>query len=320
MLLPKATTGFRTIGLFPSLYRVAIRQQKPILQKWEAEHPNSAFSFQGGQNSLHKVWAQAAEAEDATASSKSNGRLHVGAVLWDMADYFERICRTRLREQHLNLDFPVAAGHLSLQQYAGKRLLQHGAAVINAGFPTFGITAGCGLCSYHVQTYAGPAILDYVRRNPQIGINLHYDDLYSSSVAATKHQVETRLMKAMQDLEQVVHSELKATIAEHKAVVIASDFGLQRTIARRLGRFGGKTLEVAAANLGVDYLGGRRMKTASRLSNLRKRFAKSSTRKSRIMRLARGASKPADDVFRQGYVPSIGYGSQIWGHAQRHHS
>ena len=311
VLLPKATTGFRTIGLFPSLYRVIIKQQRPAMLAWEAAHPNSAFSFQGGQNSLHRVWAQAAEAEEATAAKKD--KMHVGVVLWDMADYFERICRHRLKEQHRDLDFPRAAACLSLQQYSGKRLLQHGSAVASAGYPTFGITAGCGLCSYHVQAYAGPALQAYVLRHPRMGVNLHYDDLYSSSVASSKLQVETNVMRAMQDLNQVVHYELKATVAEHKAVVIASDFGLQRSLARSLGRLGGKSIEVTAANLGVDCLGGRRMKTAGRISNLRKRFDKNAPRKHRILRLSRGANRAAEDVLKQGYVPSIGYGSQIWG-------
>ena len=83
-------------------------------------------------------------------------------------------------------------------------------------------------------------LFKHMFEKPQLGINLHYDDLYSSSVATTKHQVENNIMRAMHDLEQGVHSELKATIAEHKVVVIASDFGLQRALARRLGKFGGK--------------------------------------------------------------------------------
>ena len=152
-----------------------------------------------------------------------------------------------------------------------------------------------------------------MHRNPRIGINLHYDDLYSSAVASTRLLVENRLIKATSDLETVVHDELKATIAEHKAVVIASDFGLQRRLASRLGRLGGGGLEVSAANLGVDYMGGRQMRTASRMSHLRRRFRKNTSRGARILRISRGCTKTATDVFRQGLVPSIGYGSQIWG-------
>ena len=116
VLLPKPTTGFRTVGLFPSLYRVLLKQQGPALQQWEANHPHPCFSFQGGQNALHTVWCQAAEAERATMSKEVRGDLHAngtrraarmysGAFLWDMSDYYERIHRPSLRHRHGQLDF-----------------------------------------------------------------------------------------------------------------------------------------------------------------------------------------------------------------------
>ena len=105
VLLPKPSTGFRTIGLFPSLYRVVIRQQYPRLQAWEMAHPHPAFSFQGGTNALHRVWCQAAKAEFAS-SCKGSHRLHTGAALTDMSDYFERIHRGRLRREAQNRTFP----------------------------------------------------------------------------------------------------------------------------------------------------------------------------------------------------------------------
>ena len=310
VILPKATTGFRTVGLFPSLYRVMIRQLRPSLQEWESRNPHPAFSFQGGQNSLHKVWSQAAEADFATSPAQ---KLHAGAVLWDMSDYFERLCRGKLLQQHAKMEFPIAASRLSLQQYAGQRLVQHGQAVEKAGYPTFGITAGCGLCSYHVQAYAGEAIRNFMLRHPNIGMNLHYDDLFSSTVAAQKETVENRLMDAMQDLQEVVHAELKANIAQHKAVVIASDTTLQRRIASKLGKYGGDGLEVSAANLGVDYTAGRSMRTTAARNHLRRRFNKNVTKRTRLMRLAKGSRRAARMVYTQGLLPSIGYGAQVWG-------
>ena len=111
-------------------------------------------------------------------------------------------------------------------------------------------------------------------RHPNIGINLHYDDLFSSTVAAQKETVEKRLMEAMEDLQEVANTELKATIAQHKAVVIASDATLQRRIATKLGKYGGDGLEVSAANLGVDYTAGRSMRATAANSHLRKRVNK----------------------------------------------
>ena len=72
------------------------------------------------------------------------------------------------------------------------------------------------------------------------------------------------MSKRNSDLKQVVECELHARIAEHKAMVIASDFGLQRTLARDLGRLGGSGLEVTAAHLGVDFTAGRSFKSTKR--------------------------------------------------------
>merc|ERR1712020_353132 len=116
VLLPKPTKGFRTVGLFPALYRVLIRQQAPALQAWEARHPHPSFSFQGGQNALHRVWCQAAEAE-AAAAGKGRTRMFSGAFMQDMTDYYERIHRQKLGARHQAMDFPAAVGCLSMQQY-----------------------------------------------------------------------------------------------------------------------------------------------------------------------------------------------------------
>jgi len=48
ILIPKATSGFRTVGLFPSFYRILVKQQQPRVREWEAKNRHPAFSFQGG--------------------------------------------------------------------------------------------------------------------------------------------------------------------------------------------------------------------------------------------------------------------------------
>ena len=48
VFLPKATMGLRSIGLFPSLYRVVTKQQQPRLRAWEDLNPPSCVLFSGG--------------------------------------------------------------------------------------------------------------------------------------------------------------------------------------------------------------------------------------------------------------------------------
>ena len=71
------------------------------------------------------------------------------------------------------------------------------------------------------------------------GANLHYDDLYSGTVAPTPNEAEHRLVDGLTDLRRVVEDDLQATIAPHKAIVVGSDWGLQRNLTRRLRDLGG---------------------------------------------------------------------------------
>ena len=111
----------------------------------------------------------------------------------------------------------------------------------------------------------------------------------------------------------MVVDELHAKVAPHKVAVVASSFGMQRSIARALGKLGGDGMDLCVANLGVACTQGRAIKTARGQSQVHKRFAKALPKAGKIARLAKGSHKAADGVFKQGLLPSVGYGSQVWG-------
>ena len=76
-LIPKAKKGNRQIAMLPSIYRVAVKHEGEKLRQWEAQYAHPAFSFQSGQNCLHRVFIQSAQAESATAG----GAKSIGMVL-----------------------------------------------------------------------------------------------------------------------------------------------------------------------------------------------------------------------------------------------
>ena len=165
--------------------------------------------------------------------------MYSAAVCWDMTDYCERIHRRTLQHRHNRLDFPRTVACLSLRQYGGQRLLQLGSAVSKVGHPTWGMIAGCGACSYHAQAYTFELLLEFALANPQLGLNLHHDDLFAGTAATTSEVVEVRLAEGMHELRRIVEVDLHATVAPHKAQVIASDFTLQKRLARKLDGLGG---------------------------------------------------------------------------------
>ena len=158
--------------------------------------------------------------------------MFAGAFMQDMTDYYERIHRQKLGARHQAMDFPAAAGCLSMQPYRGPRLLQLEQAVAKVGCPTWGIIAGCGVCSYHVQCFAFQSLLAFARAFPALGINMHHDDLFVGTTAPTRQQVEDQLAHGMDALTEVVEADLEANFAPHKATVVASDLTLQQQVAR----------------------------------------------------------------------------------------
>ena len=83
-------------------------------------------------------------------------------------------------------------------------------------------------------------MLAFARAFPALGINMHHDDLFVGTTAPSRQQVEEQLAQGMQQLQEVVEADLEANFAPHKATVVASDFTLQRRVARRLGRLGAR--------------------------------------------------------------------------------
>ena len=82
---------------------------------------------------------------------------------------------------------------------------------------------------------------------------MHHDDLFVGTTAPSRAQVEERLAQGLVELREIVERDLEAGFAEHTATVVASDFALQKRVARKLGRLGGSGEDLAAASLGIDF-------------------------------------------------------------------
>ena len=232
-LIPKAKKGNRQIAALPSLYRVAIKHEREVLQDWEAKYAHPAFSFQSGQNCLHRVFVQAARAEMATSSTST--KASTGMVLFDMSNYYEGIDRNKLQKCHEQTGFPGPAATLSLRQYRAKRYLQLGHIAAKIGHPTKGILPGCGVATYHVQSYSGPSLSEYMTDHPDLEVNCHVDDLAISATAVQEMQVVHRLRAGSRDLRALVEEDLGCSIADEKTEVVGSSFALKRKIRYAIG-------------------------------------------------------------------------------------
>ena len=83
-LLPKASGGFRPIGLFPSLYRLWGRVRRPMAARWEQSHSRDYFAAGQYAGATDVVWRQAVLSEAGALSGQV-----AFSVLWDMSNIYE---------------------------------------------------------------------------------------------------------------------------------------------------------------------------------------------------------------------------------------
>ena len=308
--IPKATTGFRTIGLFSAFYRTLIRAVTDQFRAWEQVHSRTFFSFIAGRSAVMTVWAQAALQEVTTVIGKPSA----ATILWDLSDFYEGMSRTKLLCRAGQQHFPAAPTYLSIAAYSGERILQlHGLAT-SAGYPTRGVVAGCGLATFHVQAYHGPPMQRLVDTQPRMALNIHIDDLTLTSNERSDDLVVEHIARGAAALQSVIEQELDSSISVAKADLIATTDALRNRVGKILEQFGGKKTVATAVNLGIDVTGGIAQGRA-RVSKLKSRLAAQVTRKQRLRRLARVNRAGATKVFNLGVLPAIEYGTQVWGYS-----
>ena len=141
------------------------------------------------------------------------------AFMQDMTDYYERVHRPALGARHTKMDFPHGCCCPLAPPIQGTQVPSAGPGRLQGWLPLWGIIAGCGACSYHVQCYAFEALVAFAATHPALGLNLHHDDLLAGTTAPSKELVEDRLATGMHDLKHMVEHDLLASLAPQKAVV-----------------------------------------------------------------------------------------------------
>ena len=308
--IPKATTGFRTIGLFAAFYRTLIRVVTDHYRGWEQTHSRTFFSFTAGRSAVITVWAQAAQQEITSAIGKPSA----ATLYWDMTDFYEGMSRTKLLCRAIQQKMPAAPTFLSISAYSGERILQLHGLVISAGFPTKGVVAGCGLATFHVQGYHGPPMQRFVTAHPRLALSIHIDDITLTSNERCDNHVVEQISAGAAELQHVIEEELDSSISVPKADLVATTDELRNRVGKVLQQFGGKRKAASAINLGIDVTGGIAQGRAG-ASKLKHRLAAQLSRKQRLRRLARVNRAGATRVFNQGVIPAIEYGTQVWGYS-----
>ncbi len=175
-LIAKARGGHRAIASFVSFYRLWARVRRPYAQRWEEAHDRPYFASGKGRALADVVWRQAARAEASVGLGN-----HAAALLWDMASFFERISRRKLRRRVVDTGFPLVIARLAMAACAGPRMLSLNGALSAPTYAWRGIAAGCGFATSLVRVYC-LSPFDFLVRELRFECDDDVDDDFDSYI------------------------------------------------------------------------------------------------------------------------------------------
>ena len=117
-LLPKKSAGYRTVGTYPSMFRMFIKLVAVAFREWDAEFASLMDTAVKGQSCEAGVFARAAFA----AVEKSKGK-EAGQILWDIASFYEHVMPRQLQKAILKQQILLEAATLALWGHIAPRRL-----------------------------------------------------------------------------------------------------------------------------------------------------------------------------------------------------
>ena len=239
-MLPKATAGYRSVVLFPSLYRVVMKAAKPGMAMWQNRREEAHLSFVKGKSMTNIVAAQLIEAEQA-----SNEGMHHAATMWDLSNFYEAMDRNTLQARHRSTGFPSHLSTLTRSMYGCRRLFRSGEIIVDGGCPTRGIPAGCAAATYHVQAYLSDDAADWAQSNPDLGLNIHIDDITMYATAQTPDDVANKLAHGLVEMKEILEQRWGCELAWPKVATVTSNEATRQALERKLSTLIGPRKQTA---------------------------------------------------------------------------
>ena len=303
-LIPKATGGHRTIGIFVGAVRLWAKARRGVCDEWEKRHDRPYWGAAKGKAPLDPVWRWATQAEAAPSDSQ------VAVALVDVAAFYESIDWDILWEEAGALGFPLSVLRVALTLYGMPRYVRLGPYSAQPRVATRGVVAGCSLATTVVKIYLLRRLDAWVGRHPAVELNAFIDDM-AVAASGAEHAIPTIVATATVDLEEVLNL-CGCMLSDAKTQVVAS----RRCVANRIGRILGLDAQqsgVDASFLGADFAPRIARWRWQARSRRRKRLLKVRRCAARLRRLRAAAGPRATLVAAAGLAPQGGYGAEITG-------
>ena len=308
---PSPGPSYRGIGMMPGLWRVWGKHRQLEFRAWEVKHHRRYLAHQAGKGVLEVVFEQALKAE---GNFLGDTKVFSAAVLWDLSNYYEYIDRQLWRDRAKETNFSDSLVVVISNQYQAPRIVATRSSALPAGCPLRGIAAGCWAATFVVQQYCLPPIDIWVAQNPRVRPTIFIDDFMLDSHNRQPNKLIADLATASASMHQAITVDLKCDIAKHKAAVVACNPRIQADLSDKLGQWAGPTdnrSQPAAANLGVDFTSGARLRSKARRT-LKARAVKLKSRLRRL-RALRAAGADTKKIWNTGLQQAGYFGAEILG-------
>jgi hypothetical protein len=302
VLLPKATGGFRPIGLFPTVIRLWMRARYGLARAWQATHSLPVTFGGAGKSAQYAAWQAAFTAECAALMHLD----HIQALL-DLVKAFETVPHWILARCAAAKGYPAALLRLSLASYRLQRSI--GIAGIQSRLirATRGITAGAGFATVELEILLFETIEELNSRWASVLTIKEYIDDITLATCGLPQTVIRIMIEALDFLVYKLEVDLLMDVSGSKSKVLAGRPSLAVAVVEAVHT---EKLSFTRRGklLGTDTVGGRRRSTITFLERVQ-------TFSQQIPRLhaLRKAGVNSAQMVRMGGPPATLYGCEVMG-------
>ena len=159
-LIPKASGGHRTIGIFVGAVRLWAKARRALCNAWEAANARAYWGAAAGKQALDPVWRWAVQAEVQRTSEE------VCATFIDVSAFYESLDHEVLLDEARATGFPVFLLRAALALYGAARYVRCGPFLAEPRFASRGVVAGCSLATTLVKVYLLRRLDIFTLRHP----------------------------------------------------------------------------------------------------------------------------------------------------------
>ena len=241
----KAAGGDRPITILSMLYRSFCKHDAPNLREWEAEYAGPWDEAKRGRGAADAAWCSEAHFEIARHVGKQ-----AGAVLTDLAKFYDNIGWHQLATDAEKLNFPLRQLVCAIEVYMAPRFVTKHQVLSKCFKVGNSIVAGCGRAVSLIRAFMHDVCSQVHNTTGPVYFREFIDDLFLGAVG-TSSEVVGSVRKSLRIL--LAGLTAKQCVVSHKTTILGSSKKIRSKIhAAALAMGHSFAMGTTTRDLGVD--------------------------------------------------------------------